>query len=415
MLRTAAGFLCIGLLACAPATLDQPDPDPDPDDPDNPDPDPDPDPPEGRESYTDAYWRLTNVSSSAGTISHDPRIAFVGPAPVVAFAEPDSVDFGDQAIHVATTNGLLWTDETIAPGAGEQLAFPSLVSTDGAAHLMYSGPGDDGDRHVFLTGRAGGVWSDPINLTEDGETPEVRQNHRPAVVAAAGGPTALYFSNAAAPGEVASQTEIRVKAAEGEAVVVHTADVGFCFDLRAVADADGAIHAVTDCGGFYYLTNAGGEWSTIEIPLGASGAPTISDIAIGPDGGVHLVWAGRTACPDQGGDCSRIFYSRDLGEPMVAVTTQIGYHPVIAVDRFDRPLIAFHVNMAGSSQVFITHSDDGEIFHAPRALGDGANREWSPSQLVFGPDHRPHLMYERLLSGSDPVDGEIIWATTTDH
>lgn len=413
MLRTALGALCLGLLACAPASLGQSDPDPDEPDPDNPDPDPDPDP-EAKEDYTASYWRLTNVSSSAGTISHDPRIAFVGPAPVVAFSEPDSMDFGDQAIHVATTNGLLWTDEPIALGGGEQLAFPSLVATDGAAYLMYSGPDDDGDRHVWSTGRAGGVWSEPINLTADGETPEARQNTRPQVVVAAAGPTAIYFSAAGVPGSIPAQTEIRVKTATGAPETAYTADVGFCFDLRAVTDAGGAIHAIADCGGFIYLTNAGGEWSAIEIPLGASGSPTVADIAVDPLGGVHLVWAGRTACPDLGNDCSRIFYSRDLGEPIVAVSTMVAYHPVIAADADGRPLIAFHVNAGSSSQVYVTHSNDSLAFRPPRALGDGRDREWSPTHLVFGPNKRPHLMFERLLSGTDPLDGEIIWATTTD-
>lgn len=417
-MRLAAGFSMLAMLvACADFDADWPgsdNPDPGGEEP-NPEPDPDPDPTPGPD-YTGAYWRLTNVSTTLATISHDPQIAFVGGSPVVAFSEPESDDFGDQSIHVATTDGLLWTDSLIADGRGDQLAYPSLSATEGAAHLVYSGVGDDDDRDIWIAGRAAGVWSEPINMT--GDPAEARQNERPQVVTGAAGPTALYFSRLGAPGTVAEEVEIRAQQMGGEAEVIYTADRSLCFDLRAIADAAGNIHAITDCGGFRYMTNAGGSWSAIEIPLGASGAPSLADISIDPAGGVHLAWSGRTDCPElgEGETCARVFYSRDLGVPVVIsrAPEAVGYHPVIAADDRGRPLIAYHHNTDGSSRVYVSHSDDGITFAPPRALGDGANREWMPGRLMFGPDRRPHLMFERMIEGSDPLDVDIIWATTQD-
>lgn len=415
MLRTAAGFIAAAtLVACANFEADWPEPDnPDPE-PDNPDPDPDPDPTPGVD-YTNAYWRLTNVSSTANTISHDPQIAFVGQSPVVAFSEPDSEDFNDQSIHVATTDGLLWTDTLIADGAGEQLAYPSLVATDGAAHLVYSGKGDDGDRDIWITGRAGGVWSEPLNMTDEAGA-ELRQNQRPQMVVGAGGPTAIYFSSPGAPGTLAGEVEVRAHVMGDEPQTIHTADVSICFDLRAISDAEGNIHAITNCGGFVYMTDAGGSWSVVEIPLGPSARPTVADISIDADGGVHLAWAGRTDCPElgEGEQCSRIFYSRDLAQP-VAIAEITGYHPAIAADDRGRPLIAYHSNENNSSRMYVTHSDDGVSFEPPRALGNGENREWLAARLIFGPDERPHLMFERTITGSDPLDVDIIWATTDER
>ena len=417
MLRTAAGlFIAATLVACASFDADWPGPD-DPGKTDEPDPEPDPDPdPTPGPDYTNAYWKLVNVSSTPSTISHDPQIAFVGQSPVVSFAEPDSEDLGDQSIHVATTDGLVWTDTRLADGAGEQLAYPSVAATEGAAHLVYSGLGDDGDRDVWIAGRAGGVWSEPLNMTDAGGA-EVRQNQRPQVAIAAAGPTALYFSSANPIGTLAEQVEVRAQVMGGEPEVIHTADRSICFDLRVVADAEGNLHAITDCGGFIYMTNAGGSWTVLEVPLGASGAPTVADLSVDPGGSVHLAWAGRTDCPElgQGERCSRIFYSRDLGVPVVVTREgEGGFHPVVGADESGRPLVAFHMNTDGSSRVYVSHSDDGASFEPIRALGEGKDREWLPARLVFGPDKRPHLMFERAITGTDPLDVEIIWATTDD-
>ncbi len=88
-----------------------------------------------------------------------------------------------------------------------------------------------------------------------------------------------------------------------------------------------------------------------------------------------------------------------------------GFHPALAADADGRPLVAYHVNTVSGSRVHISHSDDGASFVSPRSLGDGVDREWLASELVFGPDGMPHLMYERMIAGSDPLDVDIIWAT----
>lgn len=364
--------------------------------------------------YTGAAWRLTNISSSPNTISHDAQIGFQGTTPVIAFAEPDPEALSDQDIHTATSDGLVWRDEPRTDGRAVQFAFPSVVGAGGSLWLAYSGP--DGDnRGIFLAERVGSSWAAPILATAEADAdPEAppRQNSEPRLVAAAAGPTALYYSREGEPGTIADEVELRAHPVGGEPEVALVIDASLCFGLRAVGDADGAIHALVRCGGFLYVTDAGGSWTATPLDLGASSAPSSADIAVDAGGGVHIAWAGRTdRC---GGPCPRIFYSRDLAAPVVVAdgAEGEGYHPAIAADAEGRAVIAYHRHHDDTSDVYVTHSPDGISFVPPRALESGGQRQMSPTQLVFGPDGRPHLVFERFIADSEPLDVEIFHATT---
>ena len=377
-------------------------------------------------NYTTAVWEVTNASNSEGTISHDPQIAFVGPTEMMTFSEPKPRDFGDQDIFRAVRTAAEWTATSLTLSASEQLAFPNLVRSGNSLWYSWTGRADpEAPLSIWL--RREPIGSPPeaeLNATpdlfdpmnpEDPELPFPRQNYEGQLVEQPNGGVMLIYQSDVRVG-IASPVAYRIEALMisptgefGTAEVVHAQDSGSCGSLRAAADASGRVHIVARCSGdapLVHIEGTSGNWQTSAVDLGDSRAPTAVDIAVDSGSRVHLVWAGSIDC--DGETCRRVFYSRSNGVPVI-VADDRGFMPVIGTDQHDRPLVAFH-RTGDFRDVVISYSDDGRTFAPLTPLATSSDRDTSANQIRFDDDGYPHILFERIVSGTDPLNGESMHA-----
>jgi len=89
--------------------------------------------------------------------------------------------------------------------------------------------------------------------------------------------------------------------------------------------------------------------------------------------------------------------------------------PALVVDGSGRPIVAFHrFNAARFADVFVTWSEDGgRTWAAARSITPGSDMadDWFPRSFVLHPQTGlPHLTFEALVVGSDPLNTEVIHA-----
>jgi hypothetical protein len=376
-------------------------------------------------------WSLEDVSNTAGTISHDGSLAFTDDgAAWVAFSEPDPIATSDQDIWFTTNAGGGWTPSAaLTEDTDVQNAFPSLVARGGELHLAFSGYAEGLNDIYYM--RHGDSWTARQNLTMAFEPDGAgRIDYAPSLAVGPQGEIAIaYLSAPADPdGTKTGPLEVRVVRVEGGVAAgapttVLAAGQEDCNAPSAAFDTKGKLHVVADCGPLFqedvhHVTDATGPFTDDVLPENAGRADTSPSVAAAPDGSVHVVWVGEASCAT--GTCGEVFHVRVDGTTFGDVASASSgpddedRSPRVAVDAEGRVLVAFHrMNADKFADIYFAHADDGATFSAPRSLTPGTDDsdEWIVSSVVVEPaTGRPHVVFTRILAGTDPLDTEVVHA-----
>jgi hypothetical protein len=372
-------------------------------------------------------WTLEDASNTPGTISHDGALA-ITPSGVlaVAFSEPDSVNSSDQDIYTTRKTGSAFAAATaLTSDNAVQNAYPSIVADGETLHLVWGGyPGGDND--VFYSSYTGS-WSARVDLTSPSEGNPAREDFAPDLAIGPNGELAVAYLSSP---DTQSPPEVRVLgiangAPSGSPETVIPAGTDGCENAHVAFDGAGHLHVVADCGplfaaSVYYATNASGSWTSSVLAGSANADDASPDIAVGPDGTtVHVVWQGNQSCGPA--TCSDIRYARSTGAAFSApvdVTTSPSEpegQPHIAIDACGRPVVTYpRANATDYFDIFVTLSnDEGASFVAESNVtpGTDSSDEWMAYSIVMHPVTRmPHLTFVRIMSGTNPLDTEVMHA-----
>ncbi|MBN2361802.1 MAG: hypothetical protein JXR83_20285 [Deltaproteobacteria bacterium] len=379
-------------------------------------------------------WQIENVSNTTGTISHDGALAFTGDGTLwVAWSEPLATESGDQDIWTGARGGSGWTNAPLTNDVGVQNAFPRLAASGDAVFLVFNGyPGGDND--VFAaSAEVGEVISGHFDLTSPSEASGTRRDYHPELAISPTGEFAVTYLSAPvnSSGEEIGPADVRVlrfdepTAPEEPLTAIATPANEYCDDLGLAFDGQGHLHLVASCGPLLqgtvrYVTDRSGSWVATPIPAGSTTTGYSCQIASDPDGAtLHVVWIGEWTCGND--HCSDVMYTRIAGgtpaAPVRATSTDSSDDnervPVMAVDAGGRVLVAFQRSDAGGDfDIFFAWSADGVAWSAPHNITDSVGvDEWMPYSLVLDPIKQlPHLSFTKILSGTDPLDTEVMHA-----
>lgn len=364
-----------------------------------------------------ATWENTPIGVRPDTTALRPDLAITDSGEViVVWADVLDIGANDSPILFASSTGG-FAEELISPPGNEGYARPSIAAAGDRVHAVFSGPGGPTNSDVFYTRRAGGAWSAPVNLTGPLDAGNLVDND-PAVVEVGGTTTVLFFAHVFSTMTLEPDGLFAISFTDPQSpspvqTLLDPAEFS-CSDVEAVTDG-ATIHAVARCteagtSGLYYLNDRSGSFVRQTVDLGPSTAPLTPDIALDPDGGVHLVWVGSVDCPS--GSCRDVFHSRGLAPP-VSVTGQSedgGFMPVIGVDDLGRVIVAFH-RLGSIDDVLWTYAEPGGGFVRTQLATPGTadTTDWQPGGLEIDPvTGRPHMAFLRSATGnSDIVHGEL--------
>jgi len=333
-------------------------------------------------------------SDSSGANQEDPAMALVGNTPVLVWMDERN---GNQDIYLAKrssptsfgTNRRVNDDTTTTNQNKPDIA----IATKGAG-------GGDPDVHVVWEGVESGTYDIYLANSTDGGVafdPEVRVNtdvqagavqHLPAVAAGdKGGPLVVTWNDEGNAARASDVLAAWLDTSMARAQTIVSDDRAKAFEASPVTaiGPSGRMHAVWIDNrdgpyGLYYSfsINQGKAWGTVSAVDATPSDHThlAPDLAIGPDGTVHVVWT------DYGRDQPEVHYANNKDKSS-------GFNTAVRVD--DAPGGAFAVSPSvtvtanGSATVaWLDGRDGGARCRITYSLNGGAS--WKPSVEVPGPD-----------------------------
>lgn len=401
-----------------------------------------PDPPLGSDggglpdSAPVGAWVIERVTDTEGTLTHDSVIAFTSDQTSwIAIAEPDSTALSDQDILVSKREltASAWTTEARTQDVAVQNAFPSIAAKGPDLAIAYNGY-PEGVNHIYLQRFAGGAWGAAANLTSgfDAGAPK-RQNYRASLAALSTGDWAIaYISQPRDAGNGAlGPAEVRVLVANAAGVpssppvTAVTPAEGDCWSVSMVRDSADKLHLVADCGkiggeDLHYATNASGAFTDKTLP-GVARSDDNPRIALDPDGStLHLTWVVQKPCAVKNGSCGDIFYTTLKGgtqgvETNLSLTDdERELSPVVAADKTGLVMVAYRAgNSLGKGNLKLAYSHDGgKKFSSIEITEPDAMLDDRPDSIAIDPvTGAPHITFERLFSGTKPLNSDIFRAS----
>jgi hypothetical protein len=336
----------------------------------------------------------------------------------VAFAMADGEE---EAVFVTSRGPQSWLDPEPVSGAIGGSSPDMVLAPDGTLHLVWNYTQEGAEnRDLFYASRPpGDAWTAPVNLTSSFESSQQR-DARFAFLAL--GPdeelVAAYMSADHPPdGGDITMSEIRVIVIEDGVVsgppVTAIPRLGLegCYNRTGVEfDGDGTLHIVSQCGDtapedvfLYQAVRVDGVWR--EPDLVASDIASDPDLAVGPDGQVHAVWATSVPCEAGAEPCWHIHHAIarvDRFSPPALIADPDPRHPYgpamrVAIGPDGRVLVVY-----GPEGLFLVDSPDGVTFSRPcRLVREPEGHVIRPVALQFDPDRRAHLLFSETLEAGD--------------
>jgi hypothetical protein len=255
-----------------------------------------------------------------------------------------------------------WVDDTepaVSTACGQRIDVVWRSNRDGMITTMYR----------FSLGQS--IWSDVRWLTSGVGKPEY-----PSIAGDAAGSVAVVWDDASYGNQEIFCIRSAVPSGSWSSLEQLTEDAFNDSDPSVACDALGRVHVVWEQVGsnrkLFYRVYDGLAWSAVQdIAPGSTNVSIASTAA--HDSTLHVAWAAT------GG----IFYLKLAGstwEPIEQISTTGGYDVSIAVDRWNRPSVAWR---AGSSQIYVKKFDRGQ-WGPDRMLTAGGGNRYYPSLAVDG-------------------------------
>jgi hypothetical protein len=318
-----------------------------------------------------ASWELEPVAMTPGN-SIEANLSFTSDGRALIVFREGLADLLGFAVRNGPGD---WDLEMVPAPPGGAVFSPAVAGgADGSAHIVYTASTGAGGTDVFYMRWDGGGLSTPVNLTAAGPD-GANDDGTPAIIARPDGSVTVFYVNLT-PEVFPTDRELRAlsftnPASPGtpETLQARSRD---CGQLRARVDGGGFAHLIAMCGAdVVYHQDRTGTFVSQDVDPGTTTGLVAPDIAIGPEGEVHVVVQGSAPCGDA--TCSDPFYSLNLA-PGIPVTgaTQRYFHPALALDREGVPIVAFH-ELPGRRLHWTFLTPAGRFFRAQRIdpIGDG--------------------------------------------
>jgi hypothetical protein len=200
---------------------------------------------------------------------------------------------GDNVVHVAWYQQELYEVLYAFRSPGDEWSAPQNVSDDGTGPPLALDAADDGSVHLvygngdvyYVTRPSGGSWSTPVNVSNSADSTNVED-----IAVDQDGSIYVMFSNQS----------------ESKSYYVRRAAWGSWSSPEVIpgirggsiaAYAGGVVHVVGshyDSAIWHTSKDPGGAWSGLTNISHNSGAAYSPDIAVGPDGWLHVSWHDST-------------------------------------------------------------------------------------------------------------------------
>lgn len=362
-----------------------------------------------------ASWTVAPVDDGAGSVSFDPDVV-VTDAGEAVFGWINLIA-ADQSYQLFSAGGDARTIEPRSDVSTDAtLRRTQLETVADRVHLVVAGGPRGTSEDVFYAGRAAGTWG-PLTDVTSAADPDDLAKTLPIPVDVNGRVFLTFLARDPAAGGSGVYAVRFADPANPDPMetILDKADYA-CVGLHALVDGGGSIHLAATCsvmGGprqLLYGNDKGGDFAFQTADLGASTVPREFDLALGPDGRVHLVWVGTVDCG--GASCADVLYSRDLGPP-ISVTNdpqEGGRRPRLAVDRQGRAIVVYHRENTDEADLLWTYRDGNGFVRSQQVLPtEPGIKHWLDGGLAIDPrTGSVHTVFVRTDAAATPANADVL-------